>query len=99
MLIDSHVHLFPDRLAAAIRAWFDVHAWDIQYRESAEAAWLRLAAGGIDRAVVLPYVQGSLVSRIHSEGEVLTERHEEDGTHLQARVGPGLAAELTSYHR
>ena len=50
-------------------------------------------------SVVLPYVQGSLVSRIHSEGEVLTERHEEDGTHLQARVGPGLAAELTSYQR
>ena len=50
-------------------------------------------------SVVLPYVQGSLVSRIHSEGEVLTERHEEDGTHLQARVGPGLAAELASYQR
>ena len=50
-------------------------------------------------SVVLPYVQGSLVSRIHSEGEVLTERHEEDGTHLEARVGPGLASELASFQR
>ena len=48
-------------------------------------------------SVVLPYAQGSLVSRIHSEGEVLTERHEEDGTHLEARVGPSLAAELAPY--
>ena len=48
-------------------------------------------------SVVLPYVQGSLVSRIHSEGEVLTERHEEDGTHLEARVGPALASELASF--
>ena len=50
-------------------------------------------------SVVLPYVEGSLVSRIHSEGEVLTERHEEDGTHLEARVGPALASELTSFQR
>lgn len=56
MLIDAHIHLFPDRLANAIRAWFDQHAWEIQYRESAEAAWARLSAGGVDRAVVLPYV-------------------------------------------
>lgn len=56
MLIDAHVHLFPDRLANAIRAWFDEHAWDIRYREGADAAWARLAAAGVDRAVVLPYV-------------------------------------------
>ena len=47
--------------------------------------------------VVLPYSEGSLVSRIHSEGEVLTEEHLDTGTRLQARVGPALAAELTSY--
>ena len=48
-------------------------------------------------SVVLPYAQGALVSRIHSEGEVLTEAHEADGTHLEARVGPSLAAELDPY--
>jgi GTP-binding protein HflX len=47
--------------------------------------------------VVLPYSEGSLVSRIHSEGEVLTEEHLDSGTHLQARVGPALAAELADY--
>jgi GTP-binding protein HflX len=50
--------------------------------------------------VVLPYADsgaGSLVSRIHSEGEVLTEEHLEVGTRLEARVGPALAAELAGY--
>ena len=48
-------------------------------------------------SVVLPYDQGSLVSRIHSEGEVLTEEHLETGTRMEARVGPSLAAELNAY--
>src|SRR4051795_11890349 len=47
--------------------------------------------------VVLPYSAGSLVSRIHSEGEVLREEHLDDGTRLEARVGPSLAAELSPY--
>ena len=47
--------------------------------------------------VVVPYSLGGLVSRVHSEGEVLVEEHLEDGTHLSARVGPALAAELASY--
>ena len=48
-------------------------------------------------SVVLPYDQGALVSRIHSEGEVLTEEHLEQGTRMEARVGPQLAAELNAY--
>jgi GTP-binding protein HflX len=47
--------------------------------------------------VVLPYAEGALVSRIHSEGEVLAEEHTEEGTRLEARVGPALAAELNAY--
>jgi GTP-binding protein HflX len=50
--------------------------------------------------VVLPYADassGSLVSRIHSEGEVLAEEHLEAGTRLEARVRPQLAAELADY--
>jgi GTP-binding protein HflX len=47
--------------------------------------------------VVLPYAEGGLVSRIYSEGEILSEEHLDEGTHLQARVGPSLAAELSAY--
>ncbi len=47
--------------------------------------------------VVLPYSAGSLVSRVHDEGEVLLEEHLGEGTRLQARVRPDLAAELAAY--
>ena len=48
-------------------------------------------------SVLLPYAEGGLVSRIHSEGEVLAEEHLEAGTRLEARVGPSLASELHDY--
>lgn len=51
----------------------------------------------IDVDVLLPYERGDLVSRLHEEGEVLGSEHTSDGTRVQARVHPDLAAELTAY--
>jgi GTP-binding protein HflX len=47
--------------------------------------------------VLLPYARGELVARVHREGEVLTERHTAQGTHLRARVRPDLAGVLTDF--
>ncbi len=47
--------------------------------------------------VLLPYDRGDLVSRVHSEGEVLTEEHRPDGTRLQAKVQPDLHGALTAF--
>lgn len=55
MLVDAHVHLFPDRLADAVRAWFDQHAWPIRHRQRADALVAQLLAAGVGRAVALPY--------------------------------------------
>ena len=44
--------------------------------------------------VVVPYKRGDLVSRAHSDGEILREEHTEAGTHLHARVDAALAAEI-----
>src|SRR2546426_118111 len=55
MIVDAHVHLFPDRLAEAIRRWFSEHAWEIRYRLGVDEAVRTLREGGIDRFVVLPY--------------------------------------------
>jgi predicted TIM-barrel fold metal-dependent hydrolase len=55
VIVDAHVHLFPDRLAEAIRRWFHEHAWDIRYRIGVEEALRTLHEGGVDRCVVLPY--------------------------------------------
>ncbi|GAA1965473.1 GTPase HflX [Amycolatopsis minnesotensis] len=46
---------------------------------------------------LVPYARGELVARVHADGEVLTEEHLEEGTHLKARVRPDLAAALETY--
>ena len=51
----------------------------------------------VDVHVVVPYERGDLVSRVHSEGEVLSSEHRAEGTELVARVNPDLASELTAF--
>ncbi|MGH3994915.1 MAG: GTPase HflX, partial [Pseudonocardiaceae bacterium] len=46
---------------------------------------------------LLPWAQGSLVARVHAEGEVLDTAHTEAGTRLRARVRPDLAGALAGY--
>jgi GTP-binding protein HflX len=47
--------------------------------------------------VLVPYVRGELVARVHREGEVLAERHTAEGTTLRARVKPDLAGVLSEF--
>lgn len=47
--------------------------------------------------VLVPFTQGSLVSRVHAEGTVLHEEHTADGTLIQAKVYPALAGLLQNY--
>jgi GTP-binding protein HflX len=42
----------------------------------------------------VPYGRGDLVARAHADGEVLNTDHVANGTLLEARVPPGLAAQL-----
>ncbi|GGS44223.1 GTPase HflX [Streptomyces griseoviridis] len=51
----------------------------------------------VEVEVLIPYTQGHLVSRVHEEGEILTEDHDENGTRLRANVDARLAAELAAY--
>lgn len=55
-----------------------------------------LADALVEVDVVVPYARGDLVSRAHRTGEVTSEEHGEQGTHLRARVPSALAAELAS---
>jgi GTPase len=47
--------------------------------------------------VSVPYSRGDLVARAHAAGEVTRTEHGLDGTILEARVPPDLAAELVQY--
>ncbi len=44
--------------------------------------------------VLLPYSRGDLLSRVHSQGDVISVEHEAGGTRLRARVPRSLAGEL-----
>ena len=48
----------------------------------------------VELDLTVPFTEGALVARAHSEGEVLDEHHTEDGTVLHARVNAELAALL-----
>ena len=47
--------------------------------------------------VSVPYSRGDLVARAHAAGEVTRVEHGPDGTLLEARVPPELAAELERF--
>jgi GTP-binding protein HflX len=51
----------------------------------------------VEVELLLPYVQGSLVARVHAEGEVVSEDHTPDGTRMRARVGAELATAVLPY--
>src|SRR5215211_1199157 len=57
----------------------------------------RLPHPDVDVEVLVPYDRGDLVARVHRDGEVLSERHEDGGTRLSARVDGGLAAALERF--
>jgi GTP-binding protein HflX len=51
----------------------------------------------VDVELLLPYAEGSLVARVHSEGEVLVEEHTPEGTRMHARVGAELATAVLPF--
>jgi len=78
MIVDAHVHLHPDRLADAIRRWFDTHAWPIRYRSGVEEATRELVDAGVFRAVALPYVHKPGLARALNDFTLdLARRHPE----------------------
>ncbi|MFG2868751.1 GTPase HflX [Streptomyces sp. NPDC048338] len=51
----------------------------------------------VEIEALVPYTQGGLVSRVHAEGEMLSEEHTPEGTLIKARVHEELAAFLMPY--
>ncbi|URM89359.1 GTPase HflX [Streptomyces sp. MRC013] len=51
----------------------------------------------VEVEALVPYTQGGLVSRVHAEGEVVSEEHTPEGTLLKARVHGELAALLAPF--
>jgi GTP-binding protein HflX len=62
-------------------------------------AWIEaeLPRPGIELEALVPYTEGALVSRVHAEGEVLSEEHTGQGTLIKAQVHEELAALLEPF--
>ena len=56
---------------------------------------IRAAAAVIELAV--PYDRGDVLAAVHREGEVLTEIHDQECTHLRVRVDPAGAARFREF--
>ncbi|MFF8952645.1 GTPase HflX [Streptomyces sp. NPDC014940] len=57
----------------------------------------QLPRPSVEVEALVPYTQGKLVARAHTEGEVISEEHTAEGTLLKARVHEELAADLAPY--
>ncbi|PRX46442.1 GTP-binding protein HflX [Prauserella shujinwangii] len=83
-------HLLPGAFVVSARTGAGVGAL---VREIAD----RLPRPEVVVDALVPYTRGELVARAHADGEVLGEEHTPEGTRLQARVHPELAAALRGY--
>jgi len=83
-------HLLPDAVFCSARTGEGV---DVLRERIAEL----LPKPEVELDLLVPYAQGSLVARVHAEGEVLAEEHTPEGTRLRARVGPELATAALPY--
>jgi predicted TIM-barrel fold metal-dependent hydrolase len=63
LVVDGHVHLFPDDLFGSIRQWFDNFGWPIRYRLSSGEIINFLLSHGIDHIVALHYAHKPGVAR------------------------------------
>ncbi|MFJ8228371.1 GTPase HflX [Streptomyces sp. NPDC094448] len=58
---------------------------------------LELPRPEVQVEALVPYTEGGLVSRVHADGEILSEEHTSEGTLLKARVHEELASALAPY--
>ena len=85
-------HLLPDAVFVSARRGDGI----ARLRERIAELLPRLE---VELELLVPYPEGSLVARVHAEGEVLAEEHTPEGTLLRARVGPELASARPAVRR
>lgn len=63
-VIDAHVHLFPERVFAALWRWFDSHAWPVRYKLQTPEVISFLLSRGVERIVALHYAHKPGMARM-----------------------------------
>lgn len=64
LIVDAHIHLFPDEFFASVWQWFDRFAWPIRYKISASEVIKFLLSKGIFHIIGLHYAHKPGVARM-----------------------------------
>jgi predicted TIM-barrel fold metal-dependent hydrolase len=64
LIVDAHIHLFPDDFFASVWQWFDRFAWPIRYKMSASEVIKFLLSKGVFHIVALHYAHKPGVARM-----------------------------------
>jgi GTP-binding protein HflX len=83
-------HLLPDAVFVSAKRGDGIDKLEARIAEL-------LPRPEVDVELLMPYVEGSLVARVHAEGEVLAEEHTPEGTRMHARVGAELATAVLPF--
>jgi GTP-binding protein HflX len=83
-------HLLPDAVFVSAHRGDGIEQLKARLAE-------RLPRPEVDLELLVPYTEGGLVARLHTESEVLTMEHVGEGTRLHVRVGPELAVVAAPY--
>lgn len=88
-VIDAHVHVFPERIARAVWAWFDEYGWPIRYKLLADDVITHLLTRGVSHLVLLHYAHKPGIARsMNAFVAELVKKHGSRVTGL-ATVHPG----------
>ncbi|SMD14346.1 GTPase HflX [Lentzea albidocapillata] len=83
-------HLFPDASFVSANSGLGIEELRVRIAELMPRPEVVVEA-------LVPYARGEVVARVHRDGEVLSEKHTESGTLLNARVRPDLAGVLEEF--
>ena len=64
VVIDAHVHIFPNNIFSLIWEWFDENAWPIRYKLSTSALFEHLLSHGVSHVIALQYAHKPGISRM-----------------------------------
>jgi len=64
LIVDAHVHLFPDPFFASVWQWFDQYGWPIRYRLKSSDVIEFLHSKGVDHIVALQYAHKPGIARM-----------------------------------
>ncbi len=63
LVVDSHVHIFPEGIFKAVWDWFDKYGWPIRYRLTSQDVLNHLLSRGVGHIVALQYAHKSGTAR------------------------------------